>query len=92
MCYLVPGPLTRPEVVAVFYIRPAEVPTLSSVEGDAQVEQQNTVVGFLTREEGERRRGPESRRERRARQEERDPEGKASKAVREVCEIGRAHV
>ena len=39
-----------PEVVAVFYIRPAEVPTLLSVEGDAQVEQQNTVVGFLTLE------------------------------------------
>ena len=48
MCYLVPGPTPCPEVVAVFYIRPAEVPTLSSVEGDAQVEQQNTVVGFLT--------------------------------------------
>ena len=48
MRYLVPGPLPCPEVVAVFYIRPAEVPTLSSVEGDAQVEQQNTVVGFLT--------------------------------------------
>ena len=49
MCYLVPGPLPCPEVVAVFYIRPAEVPTtLFSVEGDAQVEQQNTVVGFLT--------------------------------------------
>ena len=37
-----------PEVVAVFYIRPAEVPTLFCVEGEAQVEQQNTVVGFLT--------------------------------------------
>ena len=37
-----------PEVVAIFYIRPAKVPTLFSVEGDAQVEQQNTVVGFLT--------------------------------------------
>ena len=48
MRYLVPGPLPCPEVVAVFYIRPAEVPTLFSVEGDAQVEQQNTVVGFLT--------------------------------------------
>ena len=48
MCYLIPGPLPCPEVVAVFYIRPAEVPTLSSVEGDAQVERQNTVVGFLT--------------------------------------------
>ena len=48
MCYLVPGPLPCPEVVAVFYIRPAEVPTLFSVERDAQVEQQNTVVGFLT--------------------------------------------
>ena len=45
---LVPGPLPCPEVVAVFYIRPAEVPTLFSVEGDTQVEQQNTVVGFLT--------------------------------------------
>ena len=48
MCHLVPGPLPCPEVVAVSYIRPAEVPTLFSVEGDAQVEQQNTVVGFLT--------------------------------------------
>ena len=48
MCYLVPGPTPCPEVVAVFYIRLAEVPTLFSVEGDAQVEQQNTVVGFLT--------------------------------------------
>ena len=48
MLYLVPGPLPCPEVVAVFYIRPAEVPTLFSVEGDAQVKQQNTVVGFLT--------------------------------------------
>ena len=48
MRYLVPGPTPCPEVVAIFYIRPAEVPTLFSVEGDAQVEQQNTVVGFLT--------------------------------------------
>ena len=48
MRYLVPGPPPCPEVVAVFYIRPAEVPTLFSVEEDAQVEQQNTVVGFLT--------------------------------------------
>ena len=48
MRYLVPGPLPCPEVVAVFYIRPAEVPTLISVEGDAQVKHQNTVVGFLT--------------------------------------------
>ena len=48
MCHLVPGPLPCPEVVAVFYIRPAEVPTLSSVERDAQVEQQNTVARFLT--------------------------------------------
>ena len=48
MRYLVPGPPACPEVVAVFYIRPAEVPTLSSVEGDAQAERQNTVVGFLT--------------------------------------------
>ena len=48
MRYLVPGPLPCPEVVAAFYIRPAEVPTLFSVKGDAQVEQQNTVVGFLT--------------------------------------------
>ena len=46
--YLVPGPLPCPEVVAVFYIRPAEVPTLFSVEGDAQVKQQNPIVGFLT--------------------------------------------
>ena len=37
-----------PEVVTVSYIRQAEVLTLSSVEGEAQVEQQNTVVGFLT--------------------------------------------
>ena len=48
--YLVPGPPPCPEVVAVFYIRPVEVPTLFSVEGDAQVERQNTVVGFLTLE------------------------------------------
>ena len=48
VCYLVPGPTPCPEVVAVSYIRPAEVPTLFSVERDAQVEQQNTVVGFLT--------------------------------------------
>ena len=48
MCYLVPGPTPCPEVAAVFYIRPAEVPTLFSVEGEAQVERQNTVVGFLT--------------------------------------------
>ena len=45
---LVPGPTPCPEVVAVSYIRPAEVPTLFSVEGEAQVEQQNIVVGFLT--------------------------------------------
>ena len=37
-----------PEIVAIFYIRPAEVPTLFSVEGEAQVERQNTVLGFLT--------------------------------------------
>ena len=48
MHYLVPGPTPCPEVVAVSYIRPAEVPTLFSVEGDAQVEQKNTAVGFLT--------------------------------------------
>ena len=48
MCYLVPGPPPCPEVVAVFYIRLAKVPTLFSVEGEAQVEQQNTIVGFLT--------------------------------------------
>ena len=48
MPYLVPGPPSCPEVVAVSYIRLAEVPTLFSVEGGAQVEQQNTVVGFLT--------------------------------------------
>ena len=48
MCYLVPGPPPCPEVVAVSYIRPAEVPTLVSVEGDAQVERQNTIAGFLT--------------------------------------------
>ena len=48
MHYLVPGPTPCPEVVAVFYIRLAKVPTLFSVERDAQVEQQNTVVGFLT--------------------------------------------
>ena len=53
MRYLVPGPLPCPEVVAVSYIRPAEVLTLFSVEGEAQVKQQNTVVGFLTQgEEG----------------------------------------
>ena len=52
MRYLVPGPLPCPEVVAVFYIRPAEVPTLFCVEGDAQVKHQNTVVGFLTRVRG----------------------------------------
>ena len=51
MCHLVPGPPPCPEVVAISYIRPAEVPTLVSVEGDAQVEQQNTVVGFLTSDE-----------------------------------------
>ena len=48
MCYLVPGPTPCPEVVAVSYIRPAEVPTLPCVEGEAQVERQNTIVGFLT--------------------------------------------
>ena len=48
MRYLVPGPPPCPEVAAVFYIRQAEVPTLVSVKGDAQVERQNTVVGFLT--------------------------------------------
>ena len=48
MCYLVPGPPPCPEVVAISYIRQAEVPTLFSVEGEAQVERQNTVVGFLT--------------------------------------------
>ena len=37
-----------PEVVAVSYIRPAEVPTLFSVEEDAQIEQKNHAVGFLT--------------------------------------------
>ena len=42
--------------------------------------------GSERQEEGERRQGPESQRERQVRQEERDPEGKASKAVREVCE------
>ena len=46
--YLVPGPTPCPEVVAVSYIRLAEVPTLFSVEGDAQVEQKNTAVRFLT--------------------------------------------
>ena len=46
--YLVPGPTPCPEVVAVSYIRPAEVPTLFSVEGDAQVKQKNTAVGFIT--------------------------------------------
>ena len=48
VCYLVPGPTPCPEVVAVSYIRPAEVPTLFSVEGEAQVERQNTVVGVMT--------------------------------------------
>ena len=52
MRYLFPGPPPCPEVVAVFYIRLAEVPTLFSVEGDTQVEQQNTVVGFLTAKVG----------------------------------------
>ena len=37
-----------PEVVTVSYIRPAKVLTLFSVEGDTQVEQKNTAVGFLT--------------------------------------------
>ena len=37
-----------PEVVAVSYIRQAEVPTLFSVEGDAQVEQKNHKCRFLT--------------------------------------------
>ena len=37
-----------PEVVAVSYIRQAENLTPFSVEGDAQVKQQNTTVGFLT--------------------------------------------
>ena len=46
--YLVPGPTPCPEVVAVSYIRQAEVPTLFSVEGKAQVKRQNTVVRFLT--------------------------------------------
>ena len=46
--YLVPGPVPCPEVVAVFYIRLAEVLTLSSVEREAQVKRQNTAVGFLT--------------------------------------------
>ena len=37
-----------PEVVAVSYIRQAEVPTLFSVERDTQVEQKNHKHGFLT--------------------------------------------
>ena len=48
MHYLVSGPPPCPEVVAVSYIRQAEVPTLFSVEGEAQVERQNTIVRFLT--------------------------------------------
>ena len=49
VCYLVPGPMPCPEVVAVSYIRPVEVPTLFSVEGDAQVKQKNHERGrFLT--------------------------------------------
>ena len=48
MHYLVSGPTPCPEVVAVSYIRLAEVPTLFSVEGDTQVEQKNTTVRFLT--------------------------------------------
>ena len=48
MHYLVPGPTPCPEVVTVSYVRPAEVLTLFSVEGEAQVERQNTIVGFLT--------------------------------------------
>ena len=49
MHYLVPGPTLCLEVVAVSYIRQAEVPTLFSVEGDAQVEQKNHKHGFFTR-------------------------------------------
>ena len=37
-----------PEVFTVSYIRPAEVLTLFSVEGDTQVKQKKTAVGFLT--------------------------------------------
>ena len=48
MHYLVPGPVPCPEVVAVFYIRLAKVPTPFSVEGDAQVKQKNHTVGLLT--------------------------------------------
>ena len=48
MCYLVPGPMPCPEVVAISYIRQAEVLTLFSVEGDAQVKQKNHEHGFLT--------------------------------------------
>ena len=48
MRYLVPGPTPCSEVVAVSYIRQAEVPTLLSVERDAQVKQKNHECGFLT--------------------------------------------
>ena len=48
MRYLVPGPAPCPEVVTVSYIRLVGVPTLSSVEGDAQVEQKNHEHRFLT--------------------------------------------
>ena len=48
VCHLVPGPLPCPEVVAISYIRQAEVLTLFSVEGHAQVEQKNHAPGFLT--------------------------------------------
>ena len=48
MSYLVPGPMPRPEVVTVSYIRLAKVLTLFSVEGDAQIEQKNHANRFLT--------------------------------------------
>ena len=46
--WLVPGPMSCPEVVAISYIRLAKVLALFSVEGDAQVEQKNHTSGFLT--------------------------------------------
>ena len=48
MRYLVPGSPPCPGVVTVSYIRQAEVLTLFSVEGEAQVKRQNTVVKCLT--------------------------------------------
>ena len=46
--YLVLGSMPCPEVVAISYIRQAEVPTLFSAEGDTQVKQKNHEHRFLT--------------------------------------------